>query len=197
MITVLDIFFFFVFFDRIRYDADKNYAPCIAHGHRPHWALVRGFIYKLPNGTSGSTAHLHFSFMEDSIENDRERPSWFHTTQFLQDIHGFSSSSTPSRFTFLFATSPPILFHSLFDPLPHPTLPPQIDDEHLYLICQHGKSRNLALWNFAALAQSNGSLARPDEARRACGRWRIPDDLETLRASVVLLFPPRDSVVSF
>eukprot|EP00026_Physarum_polycephalum_P013481 Phypoly_transcript_13887.p1 GENE.Phypoly_transcript_13887~~Phypoly_transcript_13887.p1 ORF type:complete len:326 (+),score=82.77 Phypoly_transcript_13887:99-980(+) len=143
----------------IPYDADKNFAPCVANGHRPHWALVRGFVYKLPEEASGSSVHLHFSANQNFVEIDSERTSWFHTTNPLQ-------GATP---------------------------PPQIDDAHLYLICQHGKSRNLALWNFASLAQSNGSLAQPDAVRMASGRWRIPSELSALRGSIVLLFPPSNT----
>jgi hypothetical protein len=190
---------FFFFFDTLRYDADKNFAPCVANGHRPHWALVRGFVYKLPEEASGSSVHIHFSAKEGFVEIDKDRTSWFHTIQPLQDIpfpFPLSPLSSPSLFSLLSSILYLALLLNIYSwRTPRATPPSHIDDAHLYLVCQHGKSRNLALWNFAALAQSNGSLATPDAERLASGRWRIPADLGALRGSVVLLFPPHASEV--
>jgi hypothetical protein len=84
-------------FTRTRYDADKNFAPCITSGKHPHWAVVRGFVYKIPDTESESPVHSHFSTPETFVELDADRPIWFYTTKPFHDIlhHLFLVSLLP------------------------------------------------------------------------------------------------------
>jgi len=66
----------------------------------------------------------------------------------------------------------------------------EYNDESLYLICQHGKSKNIALWSFTAVQQSNSNLKVPNESKKESGRWKIPDTLCNLQNHIIFLYPP-------
>lgn len=75
-----------------RYDADKNFAPCVTNGKHPHWAVVRGFVYKIPEMENNTPVHTHFATNEAFVELDSDRPTWFHTTQSSHGIFHCSCS---------------------------------------------------------------------------------------------------------
>ena len=130
-----------------RYDADKSYAPCVMDGKRPHWAVVRGFLFRTDH-------HPPSSF---NVLLDVEDEQFSHTTQ----------ASLP-----------------LEEPLHY-------NEDELYLVCQHGKSKNPALWSYRTLQQSNNNLKHPNQEKKESGRWKIPDTLSELQDHIILLYPPQ------
>jgi len=131
------------------YDADKSYAPCVMYGNRPHWAIVRGFVFR-------TDMHPSFAPLEIFSDADMEDELFSHTKQ-------------PSF------------------PLPEPL---HYNEDELYLICQHGKSKNPALWSYTSIQQSNNNLQLPNQQKKESGRWKIPDSLSELQNHIILLYPP-------
>jgi hypothetical protein len=68
--------------------------------------------------------------------------------------------------------------------------PLHYNEDELYLVCQHGKSKNPALWSYTTIQQSNSNLQFPNQEKKESGRWKIPDSLSELQNHIILLYPP-------
>jgi hypothetical protein len=59
----------------------------------------------------------------------------------------------------------------------------------IYVLCRHGKSKNLGVWNFKKLIESNRQLLKCDISR-CNGDFILPDDLDLKKtlASKIIVF---------
>ncbi|KAN0022555.1 hypothetical protein ACTFIU_004753 [Dictyostelium citrinum] len=62
-----------------------------------------------------------------------------------------------------------------------------LNHDQVYLICQHGKSPIVQLWEYSLLRDSNSCLTEFPKERRNDERWIIPNDLNDLKNKWIFL----------
>eukprot|EP01112_Ceratiomyxa_fruticulosa_P012338 TRINITY_DN340_c1_g1_i3.p1 TRINITY_DN340_c1_g1~~TRINITY_DN340_c1_g1_i3.p1 ORF type:complete len:294 (+),score=37.55 TRINITY_DN340_c1_g1_i3:298-1179(+) len=123
--------------------------------------------------------------------NGGKRAHWCTITGFVFRLKGGKTSSLYDSGDFsvdeenkniVYSKIPPI---STLTPLPFPYPP----DDHIYLIAQQPKFRNVMVWPYKSVLESNLNLLNPSLERKSSGKFIIPETLDNLRGKIVLLFP--------
>ncbi|GAM26469.1 hypothetical protein SAMD00019534_096440 [Acytostelium subglobosum LB1] len=160
----------------VPYDADKNWRPCIQNGHRPHWAMIIGFV-------------LPMSSMHRGVINNNQSTS---SSNNIINVHYFNSKDKTSSSSLHFMDTNDSISITLgnndYDHVDDASSLQSKSQSHLrldprdvLLVCHHSKSKVTGLWEYSLLNESNSSLQEPDPARLAENRWLIPPKLTNLQ----------------
>ncbi|KAF2075178.1 hypothetical protein CYY_003526 [Polysphondylium violaceum] len=161
----------------VPYDADKNWRPINEKGKRAHWATIMGFIIpqinnnniiKLINNNDDDDKDILFKLNnKDIIVQDSLKTLYINNKYSNQQpsIQFFNNNNNSNNTDNSF----------------------KLIDNNIYLICQHGKSKFIQLWEYTSLKSSNQCLSEPDKERLLSSRWKIPDNLRDLQNKWIFL----------
>ena len=144
----------------IAYDCDFNYEPCNKKGVKAHWALIIGFL--LPVDLVNSEQFLP----SDSAQRPNEILHF--TTQLAVDQIKHLRYNYENK---TFANNK--AFRDL-----------------VYVVCKHGKSKNVGIWNLKKLIESNSQLREINSSKCDRSQFVLPDDGDLTKtiSSKVLIF---------
>ncbi|EFA80839.1 thrombospondin type I repeat-containing protein [Heterostelium album PN500] len=181
----------------IPYDAEKNWRPSNLKGYRPHWAVIVGFIIPTSNINNDNNNSGINNINNINVKWNRSNSSGSSnnnpilTMNYINDNNRRSSSLSVNEH---------LIFNTMNDDddginenqdnsnnsLESVSIDLDVDD--IFLICQHPKSKVMALWEYTVLRDSNSNLETPDPQRLAENRWIIPARLDNLRNKWIFLY---------
>jgi hypothetical protein len=146
----------------IAYDCDFNYEPCNKKGIKAHWALITGFL--LPLDLTDKNSDLIYKKTEAETQFnvlDYTKPLQFEQIQYLRKNYENKILSNNKNFKDL-----------------------------VFVICKHGKSKNLGIWNLSKLIESNKQLKQINDSKCNRDEFVLPvdGDLSRTLSSKYLVF---------
>jgi hypothetical protein len=151
----------------VAYDAAANHEPCLARGRSAHWAVIKGIIIAGNSTTAtdepssseccGASQALQPSFVSAACELE----------QYLQHAH-FRTYVTHTRWHASQASQMP-----------------DVSQEHLYVVAQHGKSKRQCIWSYSRLHSSAYNLHSPDAERASS--WIVAETLQEICGKMLIV----------
>lgn len=163
----------------IPYDTDKRNNPCLNHGNTAHWCLLKGFII---GTTEKVTLEQNVSCVKQS---DYGNFVYFYN---LEDISTIELSKDFSPIGISRQTSMSEEYDLMIEGGKI-----GIREDLVWVITQHGKSKNQCVWRFTDLKASNHNLFTYDRDKEGL---KVPPELELLRGKAVILSKYKEDILS-